>query len=233
MIDWKQRKLAGYPLITCTMFAVLQRLLDAKQAGNPWLALGDVHGATLNALQRKDWVVHSRGLDGVRYKITGRGEKVHRVYSYPINDRRHFDGLCPNCRQRPKHTYSTGRKAGYCQECDREITRKQNRRSRQHNGKDRLCPTCKRHPRYVTKSGYVRSYCRQCRHERDRKERKRAQERLWARLESGEVLLCYGCHEQPRHITANTIQDYCRDCQLEKQRTSHRRRRKKQRELST
>jgi hypothetical protein len=33
-------------------------------------------------------------------------------------------------------------------------------------------------------------------------------------VRAGEVLLCYRCHQRPRQVTGNTVQDYCRECNI-------------------
>src|SRR5690242_4509009 len=118
--NW-QRRLQGYAPMSAKSMAVLQHLLVAKAQEWPFVSLDHVHKRTLNALFEADLIAESIGADGVRYKITARGERTLQAYSRPS---RRTDGICPTCGERPKFFYSTGRRAGYCRECEAELTRR-------------------------------------------------------------------------------------------------------------
>ncbi len=155
--------------------------------------LPDVHGRTLWSLLNRDWIFKSPGLDGVRYKLTGRGLKALKVYEPTL---RRDDGICPACGIRPRNVYPGGREYGYCAECEREHKR------------EGLCPRCKERPKHVARTGRVASYCLQCKAERAKDERKRKHQRLLERIAAGEHIKCLKC-DQPRYHTQNTVYDYC------------------------
>lgn len=97
------------------MIAALQMLRAAKAAGYPFAALDTVHALTIKALVRRDWIFRSKGPDGVKYTITGRGKMALAAFLRPV---RYFDGLCPCCRTTPRHQ-SARRRYDYCLACYR------------------------------------------------------------------------------------------------------------------
>lgn len=74
------RRIQPWPHMTFRMFQVLHHLRDAQNADSPFVALSGVHKNTIRALVESDMVFESPGLDGDRYKITGRGLKALKVY---------------------------------------------------------------------------------------------------------------------------------------------------------
>lgn len=206
---------------TQTMIDVLQQLQSAAQNDNPYLALNGVHGRTIWALVQRDWIVGSyekqskkKRLVNPMYRITGRGKKALKIFTAPTTN--HRDGLCPSCRERPKHRYKSGNFAGYCYPCLRETWKRKWKLFGYQKDPDGLCPICQIRKRHITPSGNVRSYCLPCRRERSKETRKRRNQQLLERIQQGEVLLCYRCKERPRHIYNNTtVSDYCHECSKE------------------
>ena len=195
----------GLPLMTTIMLAVLQRLRDANQDGRKFIHLDDVHGRTLNSLERRDWIFSSPGLDGTRYCITGRGLKALDVYEAP--SKRHTDGLCPRCRKNPLHQYSSGKTAGYCYQCLKK-------RSKTYKGRrvnpNRLCSRCHKRPVHISSSGRARTYCTSCEKESRKEERARRIARRFEAIAQGNPPLCVLPHcNEPIYYTTNTAYDYC------------------------
>lgn len=224
--DWSEGRIrANLPLCTQVMHEVMGRLIDvADKHDMPFIYLDGVHGRTLNALIRRDWIVRSvsnprEQLDRPRYKITGRGRHAHRIYGIPTSeyDQRHFDGLCPACRERPKIKTPGGADYGYCEPC----LIKQRRRKRWSNKQkdpNGLCPMCGKRKRHITTSGNVRSYCLPCRRQRNKQARKRYNDDLLRRIrEEGYQKWCSRCHQNEVYITGTTVTDYCYDCYREYQ----------------
>jgi hypothetical protein len=204
-------------LCTSQMFNVLTRLIDAADRHDmPFVYLEDVNPRTLRALIHRDWIVENKpprrtpDLDMPRYKITGRGRNAHEIYSIPPDeyDTRHFDGLCPDCRERPKIKTPSGSDYGYCEPCLLKRRRRQKYRSN-----PGVCPRCKIRPKHITKSGRVRPYCKPCRRERERDYRKRYNNDLLRRIrEEDYIKWCSRCHQEPVYIAGNTVTDYCYSC---------------------
>lgn len=199
----------GLPSCTRTMWEVMHHLLATKQAGYFFVPLHDVHHRTIHALVERDWIVSTK--DGQRHQITGRGEKAYRVYSNSNHDTRRFDGLCPDCGERPKIETPSGRDYGYCEQCLRKRRRRQ-RVDLTQRYKDRTCPRCGTRQRHITKSGNVRPYCKPCRREHSKDYRKRYNAELLERIQNGYIKYCSSCHTEPVRITGNTVHDYCEDC---------------------
>jgi hypothetical protein len=214
--DWtsEQLKRKGLPTMSQIMMEVLYNLREASQAGYPFIALEGVHSRTINTLLERDWMLESKGLDGVRYRITGRGLHALAVYEQPS---RRFDGICPRCDIRPRTTYGTGTPCPYCDECKREIGRKQYALRGNRLNPDGLCAQCQTNKRHTYPSGKTIPYCMVCRKARRKHERELRQKNLLTRIEQGEFLPCYRCREQPRHHTGKTVHDYCYDCYREYQ----------------
>lgn len=137
----KQRD--GQPSMTGPMQDALSYLRDKQMSDEPFAELRYplAHGTVISSLLERDWILESEGPDGVRYRITGRGLKALKLYETP---RQRRDGICPACGVRPKRTYSTGRRCGWCLTCDRAYSRKKTKRLRQQSG---LCCRCHKRPR--------------------------------------------------------------------------------------
>lgn len=208
-MNGKARKLTNQPLMTALMERALQQLRGADQAGAPFVHLPDVHKHTIRALVKRDWIFASKGLDGTRYRITGRGLKALKAYEQPP---RRYDGICPVCGVRPKKVYPGGRQYGYCDECEREHKRRMWKMKGKQLDRTAPCSDCGIRPRHIYPSGAIIIYCYECRQSRRAEERRRKHARLLERIRSGEVILCIRCHAAPRYHTTNTVYDYCYDC---------------------
>lgn len=77
-----QRLRKGIPL-TSIQFAVLKDLYAAKQAGRGFIALPMTHARTLRSMLQPGWIAEQSGADGLRYKITSRGEAVFHLFDNP------------------------------------------------------------------------------------------------------------------------------------------------------
>lgn len=206
---WWQRKRHGL-WMTSMMFEVLAYLHTANQQEWPFVLLPKVHKRTINSLTQRDWVFASPGHDGVRYKITERGERALRLFSRPAKRQ---DGICPTCGIRPKHRYSSGVVHGYCKECEAEYKKAMYHLGRQRIDPDRLCSCCHQRPLHRMSGGKLSTYCTECRQAKRAEERRIRIERELARVRAGELLLCRMCHERPRAYTENYVRDYCPECQ--------------------
>lgn len=223
--QWKQRRRAGLPVMSRHMMLVLQDMRAAKASGFPFVDLSGVHKRTINALVRFDWIFESPGLDGVRYKITLRGEKALKVYERPTY---RYDGLCPRCGLRPKKNWSSGKTCGYCDECLRKRDKRQYALKGHQFRPDSVCPMCKERPRLTYRNGKQHTYCAECRHARRAQERRRQHDLNLERIARGEVLLCRRCKAQPRYHTNKYVYDLCPDCQRAYMNAYNARRRGKQ-----
>ena len=215
---------AGLPTCTINMLNVMKHIYEK---GNPFAYVNDVDPRTLRALIRRDWVIKSIGkktlrsrtiLDDTRYKLTGRGAKALQIYAIPPEeyDERRWDGICCRCGERERGWYSNGKRMPYCKQCDSRIKCRARKLFGYKN--PGLCPDCGERDKHIMPSGRVRSYCLPCRRKRAVAYRKQQNEELVRRAKAGEVFLCYGCHERPRQLTKNTLQDYCRECLMEQKR---------------
>lgn len=216
MIAWKR---ANLKLCTVPMLDVLKRLRDAHDDKHPFIYLDDVHGRTIRSLTTRDWIVKSvapKNLDRPRYKITGRGLRACAIYEIPPEeyDPRRYDGICPRCGERERGCYKTGTIRAYCMPCDRAIGRR-NHRLYGSQKKPGICPACNKRDKHITPSGDVKSYCLPCCRQKSKIYRRRKYKREREQVARGEELLCYRCHQKPRYVTGNTVQDYCIDCTRE------------------
>jgi hypothetical protein len=203
-----QLKRGDLPLITSNMLEILKRLRDAKDAGYPFIPLV-MHGRTRNALfVVRDWIFESKGLDGIRYGITGRGLRALKVYEKAV---RRSDGICPACGIRPKHVSRSGRRDGYCEECLKESSRKKYAFKGSMKNPDRLCPKCGVKKRHVTASGAVCTYCDDCRREERKAEKARRKARWIAMFEAGNPPMCK-CGRGPYYRVGDHIHDLCEQC---------------------
>lgn len=211
MSDISQRKFIysqrrDLPALTPRMMAVLLTLRAADEADSPFILLPGIHKRTLEALFERDWIFASPGLDGTRYKITGRGLKALKVYEPVI--KRH-DGLCPDCGERPKHITRNGRVEGYCKIC---LGKSSRRKYRLHIGKNpnALCPRCKKRTRARLPGGNVTTYCAKCNKVLKRRAKRKQIKTRLQRVLAGEFIKCRleGC-EQPVHHTEKSAYDMC------------------------
>lgn len=221
-IPWGQRALKDYPLITRHMMAVLMHLRDMEESDTPWVDLDGLRGTTITALIQRDWIVQSKGLDGIRYRITYRGLKEMKIYELPVKEYR-YDGICPECGQRPRGKW------GYCQQCSREQGRREYALFGRRRSDDAICPQCRERPLHRCSTGRIKAYCTECLRVKRREYKRRKYDRLLARIKAGEHLPCPKCGE-PRHYTKNVVYDLCTGCYYEYQRQYRQRRAKQQRE---
>lgn len=190
--------------------AVLKRLQAAKQAGEEFIPLPDVHQRTLNALFRKDWLFTRERFDGVMHKLTERGERAIKVYDAPPI--RRTDGICPDCGEQPVHVFKTGRKAGYCKGCLSKLAAREYAHNLYLPKAGKLCSRCGKRPILVRASGKSITYCAHCNRVIKRREKKRLRRRKARLMQAGTVLICTkpGC-TNPRYCMPNTISDWCYD----------------------
>ena len=202
----RQRRRQGL-LMSYQQLQILQYMREACDTGFPFVALDGVHGRTINSLIRHDWIVESPGLDGTRYKITGRGLKALAIFEEPVQTPH---PLCSRCQQRPRRTRQDGSTGCYCVDCYRRIHREHYAEYGNQLRPDGLCAACKKRKRHVYASGFVIAYCQQCRNARRTAERKRKRARLLRRVQAGEVIPCTrrGCSE-PRYVSGKTVQEFC------------------------
>jgi hypothetical protein len=204
-------------LQSCTqlMLDVLERLHHANNNGVPYLYLEDVNQHTINALIDRDWILGSFALKNIdtSYRITGRGRKAYEIYSVPVEeyDIRRFDGICCRCGLNERGFYNSGTRMPYCESCTKKIDRRKYA-LQGYQKKQGLCPDCGLRQKHVMASGEVRSYCKPCRRKRAAKYRQEKYRRELKKVQAGEILLCYRCHENPRWLTGKTLQDYCHEC---------------------
>lgn len=208
LTNWTIRVRRGLPLITPMMLTVLQQLRDAKNADMPFIALQDAHGNTLRALIQRDWIFASPGLDGMRYKLTGRGEKALKVYEQPL--KRH-DGICPDCGKNPKHITRGGHAEGYCLDCLRANAKRARALKLKVKRGDAPCSRCKKRPRHQHKNGTFNTYCDHCKRVMSRRWKRKTFKKKLERARRGE-LICIRCKAAPRHYTEKSVYDYCVDC---------------------
>lgn len=205
----RQRRLTGYPVMSDQQLDVLRMLRDAAKADRPFIHLAGVHKRTLRALIEHDLIFESPGLDGVRYKITGRGVKTLAAYERPT---RRSDGLCPRCGERPRRIRKRGKHKGepgpYCVECERRIYHRNHALGLLHLNPETPCSRCKKRPRHVYPSGKMITYCYHCRSVLRKRERRRKMKRKLARIAAGELIKCLKC-DQPVYHTDRTVYDYC------------------------
>lgn len=208
--DWKQRVRRGLPMMTPRMMAVLQTLRDAKKADWPFIPLPGVHKRTLRSLIARDWIFESPGLDGVRYTITERGARALKVYE-PVVKR--GDGLCPQCGERPRHVFRTGRNCGYCLPCHRENERRERALGLSKGRVDRPCSRCKKRPRHRNPGGSYSTYCTRCNATLKRQGRRKRRKALLRAIQNGaSVPPCQQCKLRPRAVRPGSVDDLCAEC---------------------
>lgn len=213
---WKRRR--NGILLSSMQFAVLKDLYNAKQAGYDFVFLPNTHARTLNPMFELDWIFKSPGIDGVRYKITKRGEEVFHIF-----DRQPYrnDGLCPQCGQRPRETRKKGHKKGrlapYCSVCKKEVENRRYHKNGRRLNPETLCSRCKQRPRHVYPSGNMITYCYECRADIRKEEKQRQAIRLLEQLQTDSPPLCIRCKSAPRYSTGKTVYDYCYTCYRETQ----------------
>lgn len=205
---WKQRKRRGLPSMTAKMLAVLQQLRAAKEADWPFVTFKGVYKSTIKALEDRYWIFPSKGLDGVRYGITSKGEKALKVYELPS---KRYDGICPTCEQRPKHVTRGGRREGYCLDCLRASARRARALKLKRKRGDVFCSRCHKRPRHRHKNGTFNTYCDHCKRVMARRWKRKAFKRQLERARRGE-LICIRCKDAPRHYTEKSVYDYCAGC---------------------
>lgn len=211
---WNSRKI-GDERITDIQYRVLERLAMAKDSvGYQFIALDGVHGATLKALLKRDWMVGSGAKHAgfSHYQITSRGLKVYQQASVPIA-KRNRDGTCPSCGSAQRGYYETGRRKAYCDACERSINRRAYALFGNQKNVETLCPGCGERPRHQSASGRINTYCLTCKRRRHRDYKRRKHVEIRERVENGEVILCRKCKKKPIYITENSVYDVCYDCQ--------------------
>ncbi len=202
------RKLEGYGRLSEKQAIVLRMLQSGVDAGFPFQAIS-VHKVTIDALVRNDFVFRSVGIDGIKYKITSRGSNILKMYEMPVESRR-YDGICPTCGIRNRHIYPSGRKYGYCLECE---SGRRKRQAQMHGYrpklvKERICPCCKIRMCHVRESGVLVSSCLKCRNEVDRERRPARTAARLAAIAIGDAPKCCKCDEDV-YSTERSVYDYC------------------------
>ena len=219
----------GLPSFSAEMGKVLRTLRAAHESdvGYLFAALDvpkTVDRRTIRALMERDWIVRSEGLDGTRYKITGRGVKALMTYETPNNRR---DGICPRCCERPRHTTRNGRRDAYCLECSRGISARKAALGIAKVNADRLCSRCHKRPLHQYPNGKYSTYCKHCgtvtRRMNHRKQKRREFKAVKA---GGPVSLCKICRERPCRVYPNCMSDQCAEC-LKAAQARHRAREKR------
>ena len=207
-INW-QRRLQGYAPMTAKQLAVLNCLAEAKAQDWPFIPLEGVHQATINALFDADLIYISPDCDGVRFKITERGERTRKAYLRP---HRRNDKLCPTCGERERHVTRSGRLDAYCLECGNKSKRWAYRFKRPQKNPDTSCSRCHKRARHVYASGRVCTYCLKCKNIRNRRRKRQDRKRDVKLAAVGQVKLCArpGC-TRPRHVAPSGVLDWCRE----------------------
>ncbi len=204
------RTIAGYGRMTVKMMNVLLILRESDDDGYPFCGLDDVHWRTINTLSKRDFLMRSPGLDGVKYKLTNRGKLALKMYETPVQVYRK-DGICPVCGINPKHVYDSGRVYGYCLPCARTARR----RNHQLNGYrvsrvfNEVCPRCQKRKRHLTESGRIKSWCLHCRRKDTKNKRPGRTAARLAAIAAGDVARCCKCADGV-HYTERSVYDYCR-----------------------
>ncbi len=131
-------------------FFILAKLITAKERGFPWVDLQGEQKRNLTNMQRNDWIVKSKGMDGVKYSITGRGEALLKDFAV----RKHrTDGKCARCGKNDRHKD----RSSYCKKCEGDISKERYYRLIA-MGKDRMldtsCKYCDK-PRHKTSNGRI------------------------------------------------------------------------------
>ena len=221
----------GYGRITHKMMAVLVHLRQALDDDAPFQYLNDFHMRTVNTLVERFFVFKSPGLDGIRYKITGRGKMALKLYESPVEDRR-YDDVCPRCGNNPKHFYPNGRKYGYCLPCARIARRENNQLHgyRQARVFNEVCPRCEKRKRHVSESGRIKSWCLHCRREDGKTKRPGRTAARLAAIADGDVPKCCKCDDGV-YSTERSVYDYCQKHLREYMNGYNRRRRQRKGDL--
>lgn len=218
-----RRQRDGLPAATGGVRRLLAYLFECKRSGFEWVPLGwpEVDARTVKAAFDKDWIFRSEGPDGIRYKITARGEDVHHRYQGVRNRRDH---ICPSCGERERHIRSGGKRDGYCLECARAVSRAKAARRRARPHTPRPCPKCGQADVHVYSSGRAANYCFTCEAERIRENTRKRRAAELERARRGEVAPCAHCGQRPRVVTENSVNHYCAECRTKLNR-QHRARR--------
>lgn len=203
---WVNRKRRDLPLMTPPMMLVLIALRAAAEADSPFIHITDVHPRTLNSLVSRDWIFASPGMDGTRYRITGRGLKALKVYE-PVEYRR--DGICPDCGKNPKHVTRSGRVECYCAGCLKKMGKRKYRLGIGKNP-ETLCPRCKQRPRHREPGGAVNTYCKECGRVLKREAKTEKRRAQLALLKVGGFIKCHkpGC-DACVHFTEVSVYELC------------------------
>lgn len=212
---FSQRALKGAGRMSKFQFRVLQYLRDFKKMGDPYHML-PVHSRTIKSLLERDYIFESKGLDGVKYCITGRGLAALAMFEQPKYPHRVGD-VCYRCRENAKKVGPSGRKYSYCHDCLRELHRtyyRAFRSSPRWRGRpvNPICPTCQEKPRHVFRSGRLASKCYECYLEYERDKRARYHARQIELAAAGHLPMCTECGTRPRHVTNTRVYWRCREC---------------------
>jgi hypothetical protein len=219
----KYRNRSPYGVITEAMFQTLKRLAESYANEFPFIALDGVRGQTIRALQDRDWLVVSNGLDGTRYAITGRGLKAFKIFNTPSGRRN--DNMCPSCGIRPRGGFfPSGDIRPYCRECERINHNKHNDEHGGLHNPNIPCSSCKKNNRHRYSSGRASAYCKTCLKENHRREHKAQNERKLDRIRNDETILCSKCKEAPVYVCRQSVSAYCYACFRQYQNESSKRR---------
>jgi hypothetical protein len=208
----KAVKRDGLDSMTGLMKAVLLKLRAAAEVDAPfvYLPIPEFDRRTITALIERDWMFASPGVDGVRYKITGRGLKALKVYE-PA--RQHRDGLCPRCEVRPRHVRRSGTKDAYCLICQRKIGKRKRQFKLYQGDPDRLCPRCQKRRRHQYPGGTFSAYCTHCSTVVRRKNARKNRRKLFKAVQQGAPIpMCKLCKKEPRRVYPNCISEVCVAC---------------------
>lgn len=210
-IRFRKGKFRGEIHMTGPMSVVLSLLQAALSDDKPFIELPpDTDKRTIKALINRDWIVQSGGLDGKRYKITGRGQKAFAACEGDFNRR---DGMCPRCGEHPRNVRGSGKRDAYCKACLSAVAAQKQVKYGRRVNPERGCSRCGNKPLLRYSTGMYSTYCVDCEQKRQRikAEKRRLKELEIAHTGEG-VPLCSHCHEKPVKVFANSISNYCADC---------------------
>jgi NMD protein affecting ribosome stability and mRNA decay len=117
-MNHQNRLWTGERYISLRSATLLTILYEAHERGDVFvtLFLDTDQKRCMRWMVKQDWVFESPGLDGVRYTITGRGQRIVEQIRQVKRYRR--DNLCPRCGQDERK-----RESAYCNVCANEKQR--------------------------------------------------------------------------------------------------------------
>lgn len=205
------------PLMRVALHYLANAVKGYRLSEAPFVTLpDDTYTITINKLLERDWMVPSKVMVRVTYKITGRGLKVlEQIAAQQAKSARVGSMICrtEGCGN-PVYVSNGKYRQTVCQTCYQAAARKRYAEGRGLANPYKPCSKCGGR-RHVTQTGHVHCYCKACLYTVNKSYRDQYQAEVRETVARGETPHCKkrGCERPITRFPGGRASRYCRECQ--------------------